>query len=827
MKFSLIRSSTRIRLPASLLLRLGVLCCMLGVPPFAAFAQTPEKIFPGADEQTPSRSHYFDWINSQYEGTTEQHTLTNLDFFKWMHDEFGLVLDVYSLDVGNIDDGPYTAGVGRLIPYHYGTMATEEFRAQFPHGFRPLVQRAASFGCRLGIWLGPDGFGDTPEDQRIRTDMLISFCRDYNFLLFKLDGVAGALRPEKQDALINALTACRTYCPDLIVLDERVDFGRATPYVTTSLWEGAETYIDVFMYNTATATHHRAGALARGLTPKMSRLMEDHGVCFSSCLDYWEDELILQAFNRSLIMAPQIYGNPWFLKDDEFPKLARIFNLHRRYRDILVSARELPQAQYGPHAVSRGDQSNRFITLRNLTWEPVNYKVKLDSTLGLAQAEAIELRRCHPSERLLGQFAWGSEVAVEVLPFRTCLLLASSENIAEVGIAGCDFEIVRDLPGQPVAVKLLGMPGSEATVNLVSGARQFEHAELDGGRCNELTRGESLKVSFAGTPLTKSWHRKIGNLVSCALPSDAEALYEAACFAADSNALEVRCVERSGPSAIPQVQAARQAFFDQKMFINRGIWDRNLFDGNLATHFVARLEDRALRVDFGEQLRMDRIIIRMRDREDPDLNPALHQFAKAAVAEISSDLRNWVKLEPSWSGKGTIAVLRIHSDQPIRYLRISGAPRRIAEIEAFQNGHALDRSAWRASNLLHPFAGRPAIAAWTLSYTPTEIPNNAVLAVAINGRHGDECAYAALRVDGKLVGAPDRSVSYPSNTWEYYNVEMDGNYTYYFPISASLVGHKVDVVVLLMDGGNRDIRPEAWLTAYPRPLSSRLLTLHE
>lgn len=42
----------------------------------------------------------------------------------------------------------------------------------------------------------------------------------------------------------------------------------------------------------------------------MVRLTEDHGVCISSCLNYWEDDLILQAFNRNLILAPQLYGNP-------------------------------------------------------------------------------------------------------------------------------------------------------------------------------------------------------------------------------------------------------------------------------------------------------------------------------------------------------------------------------------------------------------------------------------------------------------------------------------------------------------------------------------
>ena len=112
-------------------------------------------------------------------------------------------------------------------------------------------------------------------------------------------------------------------------------------------------------------------------------------MCVSSCLDFWEDDLVLQAFNRSLIMAPQIYGNPWLLRDEEFPRLARLCNLHRRYRTILVDGRVLPEDDCGPHAVARGDSRTRIITLRNLTWEPVRYRVKLDESIGLvAQTSA-------------------------------------------------------------------------------------------------------------------------------------------------------------------------------------------------------------------------------------------------------------------------------------------------------------------------------------------------------------------------------------------------------------------------------------------------------
>jgi hypothetical protein len=187
-----------------------------------------------------------------------------------------------------------------------------------------------------------------------------------------MDAVCGQLRDEKQDAFIRLMESCRKHRPDLIVLNHRLNLGKAEPHATTFLWEGAETYIDVHMANRTPATHNRAKALGRGLPPDLKRLAEDHGVCLSSCLDYWQDDLILQAFNRSMILAPQLYGSPWFLRDDEYPQLARIFNLHRRYRDILTKGIVLPEENHGPHAVSRGDsRQNPPHHLRNLTWEPV------------------------------------------------------------------------------------------------------------------------------------------------------------------------------------------------------------------------------------------------------------------------------------------------------------------------------------------------------------------------------------------------------------------------------------------------------------------------
>ncbi len=778
------------------------------------------------EEGIPSQAFYFDWISSQYEGSTEAQTLAKLDFFKWLHDEYGMILDIFSLDVGNIDDGPFTAGVGRLIPNHWGTLESDEFREQFPRGFGPIFEKAKSFGCRLGIWLGPDGFGDTPEEEKARRDALVKLCRDYDFRLFKIDAVAGGLRPEKQEAFIRTIQECRNYCPDLIVTNHRVDLGKAAPYATVFLWEGIETYIDVFSSNTQTAPHHRAVAISREIPPNLTRLLEDHGVCLSSCLDFWEDDLILQAFNRGLILAPEIYGNPWLLRDDEFPKLARIFTLHRRYRDILVEGMVLPEKDYGPHAVSRGDEKTRFLTLRNLSWDPVEYRIRLDETIGLKSKEDIELRRFHPSERIIGRFKPGEEVSVDVLPFRSCLLLATSEPCNELGVIGCDYEVVRDTAGKPVRLKLLGMPGTRLPIKLSASRKSFSRAILDGQNCPDLLLDKNVIIPFSGEHLRENWHRKLGELNPCPVPDDAEALYEATCFTGDSNALEVRSLLRSGPTKVSQVQRARRAFFEQPMFVNRGIWDKNLFDGNLETFFIARLEDRTLRVDFGEPILLDKLVIKIRSKYEHDINPAIHRFSKDNIAEISADLDSWTPVG-HWEGKGTIAIAKIPKEVPVRYLRIQGAPQRIAEIQGFLSGKECDRSQWRASNLFYSYTKKRATHAWTASFTLDEIPIGSYLAVALEGEHGNEGAYAALRIDGHPVGAPDRAVSYPSNTWEYYNEERNSNYTYYFPLEKNMAGKTIDVVVLVLEGGKKGFHPDVYLTAYPIPFEKKELILYE
>ena len=46
------------------------------------FVRAQQKVFPGADEKTPSKAQYFSWINNTNEGATETQTQINLDFFE-------------------------------------------------------------------------------------------------------------------------------------------------------------------------------------------------------------------------------------------------------------------------------------------------------------------------------------------------------------------------------------------------------------------------------------------------------------------------------------------------------------------------------------------------------------------------------------------------------------------------------------------------------------------------------------------------------------------------------------------------------------------------
>jgi len=731
------------------------------------------EIFPGADKASPSRSHYFNWINNTNEGATDAHTRANMDFFQWIHDEYGMKLDIYAFDAGVVDG-----------PEYYGSPDTRRFKEQFPAGFAEFAQRAKGFGGRLGMWLGPDGFGDTPETEQARIEFLTSLARDHNFELFKMDAVCGQLRSEKIGAFDRLMRSVREHSPDLILLNHRLELGDAAAHATTFLWEGAETYIDVHMINRQTATHNRAAAISRGVPEGLRRMTEDHGVCLSSCIDYWEEDLILQAFNRSMILAPQLYGSPWFLRDDEYPKLARIFNLHRKYRDILVNGILLPEERYGPTAVSRGDETTRLITLRNLSWEPITYRVALEESIGLSAKGARMARLFHPYEEILGRvLAADGVVDITVHPFRAALLMVTTAACDEPAPDSGPFQVIRNVDGKPVEIdKLVPMQ------------------------------------------LNEPWHRKLAAMNRADLPADWSTFYEATCFAADNNAFEIRSLERAGATRIPAVAKARQAFLDQSLIKSRALWDRYMFDGDMETVFDImgfsrdlRIEGGCMRVDFGGAVEMDLINVHTQGNDSTLVRMLV------SGAEFSRDLASWEPAEEVIQHGNRLDIYP--PTGAWRYFRMRHAPERTAEIEGFLAGNAVDRSKWTASNqFAHPDAV-PAVAAWKATVKVDEITPTSYLCVAVEGEHGQEGCYAAIRVGGRTIGATDRAPSFPVNPWEYPLRRHDSGYTYFFPLDDSLCGNVIEVVLLGMEGGGQDLEPTVWITARELPFTRQRVTI--
>lgn len=736
--------------------------------------QAQQKEWPvgGADERAPSKAEYFSWINNTNEGATDEHTRINLDFFRWMKEQFGMQLDIYAFDAGAVDGAKM-----------YGSTKSDRFRRQFPQGFGPLSQEVAELGIHFGLWGGPDGFGTTEQETKEREEMMVGLVRDYGFRLFKMDAVCGQLRPEKYDAFDRMMTRVREIAPDFVLLNHRLQLGEATRHSTTFLLGGEETYIDVFMTNRMTAPHHRGQAIARKAPEGLTRLTEDHGVCLSSCLDGWQDDLILQAFNRNLILAPQIYANPWFLRDDEFPQLAYIYNLHRRYRDILVDGQRLPEANYGPEAVSRGDGKTRFVTLRNLTWEPVKYRVQLGEEIGLKSCKRkVQAKSYYPFVEDLGSKAYGSTIEVEVLPFRTALIRLTTE-----GKASDDKELVPEI----------------------------------------LTTRKPY------------YHYKVADLEACAVPEEVESYYYATCFAADNNALEVRSLLRSGETEIPQVKAAREAFFNQPYFKSREIWDRYLFDGDRESAFsiamrwgdVRQQGQSGFHLDLGEAQRLDCLVIHTFD----EYSLAPLKSEEGVQAYVSADLRSWKEITFLAGKEMTIDLSEAGA---VRYVRFSPCPLRLNEVEGYRDGQLVDRSAWRANNLFRTYGSADCKAdrTWrgTFTLSADRLAEDSYLCVAVNGVHGVEGAWVGFKVDGRFVGCPDRAPSFTSNTWEYKSANSDCNYTYYLPVTREMAGKPIEVVVMSLGrntnyvntdrpdtdrqaaaGQLGDLRPEVWLTTSP------------
>ncbi len=738
----------------------------------------------GADSRTPSVPQYFSWINNTNEGSTERQTMLNLDFFAWLKREYGMQIRIYAWDAGNFDG----ASMG------YGDPDGEKFRAQYPRGYAPIAEKAAESGIRLGLWGSPDGFGDTPEEEEKRYRFMVDLCRKYHFALFKLDGVCGTLREEKAEVFGRMLRECRQYSPDLIVLNHRLNLYSAERYVTTFLWQGAETYVDVHSANNHTGMHNRCFLFDRGLPEGLERLAEDHGVCLSSSLDYFADDLIYQAFGRSMILAPEIYGNPWFLRDDEYPKLARVYNLHRLAAPLLVDGFPLPEA-YGPGAVSRGTGSHRFVVTGNNGWTRRTVTLNLREC-GMEGNGPVRLIRRFPTEQIFGDFPADASVDAELDPFRAYLFELADPSEAFPALDGREYRVIReDAEGRPIEVRDAVLPPPPALLGTL----------------------EDADPSSA----------------------DTKSLYEAAQFSVDNDSLEIRSIRRSGPSAVPEVNACRDAFFAQTTYKARGTEGAFAFDGNPDTFFDGmsrtyagglRILGGCLRVDFGEVLDCDAVEIDCFSADVPTAEVPAVQIPESG--EFSVGFGGWKR-----SGKAEITVregefvspavrFSVHSVEavkgslltvryaagPLRRFRLAEPMDRIYAVRAVKNGISLPLAAPFVNNL-QPHPSKQTVSALRrLTLTLPELEEGDYLALAVEGKHGWESVLCTAEFEGEdPVGFPRRAPDYQSNVWEHCVTRRDANHTFFLPLKPEDAGRTVTLTALLCDPANTAVRCDVWL----------------
>ncbi len=775
------------------------------------------KKYAGADERTPSRAEYFSWINNTNEGSTEKQTLINLDYFAFLKRTYNMQLDIYAWDAGNLDGAEKT----------YETFDSPKIKAQYPNGFGPVVAAARDIGIRMGLWGGADGFGDTEESANARIEQMVSLARDYNFALFKFDAVCGQLPPEHDNYFIEMMTKCREYSPDLILLNHRLELSDdAEKHATTFLWEGQETYVDIHIANKITAPHHRAFLLDRGQTPGLRRLTEDHGVCLSSFLDFFEDDMIIQAFGRNLILAPEIYGNPWFLRDDEQAHLARIFNLHRRYRDILIDGMPLPEGEFCPkETVVRGDSKKRFVICANMDWYEKQLKCRLDSSIGLDKCERVSVIIHHPYEKFVGEFEYGSDIALPLEPFRAALIEICDSKISDVMLSGCEYEVLHeDVNGKVDTVKILS---SEGRITYTDGTPFKDIPAFD----NTLPAPTLLAEGECFVDVPENWEQQM----------------EAALFAQDHDSFEKRCMLRSGETAIPEVKAARDAFFAQEMYAKTGCECAFAFDGKENTffdnyskiafwNFGFRHDGGCLRVDFGAEYEADTVLLEYFDTIEPEEGYlcTLTNQTLTPICHYSTDLGTWTEtrideVRKLRREKQPIIVQHINNlkekdgyrktvtypvNGPIRYFRMPCPIDHIFKIALLRDGKELTLTAPRANNIL-PYGRKVCYTKELNINVPDSMWSDGVyLSVCLEGTHGAEGAFAVLDIDGKYYTAPDRAPGYSANPWEcyaYWSHCQDHHYTYYIPVARDMCNKDMTVRVLGTEADKKDYNVRVFL----------------
>ena len=293
-------------------------------------------------------------------------------------------------------------------------------------------------------------------------------------------------------------------------------------------------------------------------------------------------------------------------------------------------------------------------------------------------------------------------------------MLASTRPVGEIGVSGCDYEIVRDMPGKPVIVKLLAPAGGKARSRWPPAGQAFARQGSTASRWPALPKARKSKfpspasvgatvASQAGRSAAGCGARRRPGVVRGNLLRRGQQCPGGPLAGCDP-----------GRRSIPQVQAARTPSSNSPLFVqsasgtgtcSTAAWRPS----SMSVPPSPRQGHLSLRVDFGEAVQIDRLVMK-----GSGVSVPVGGGSRRSRAEVSADLEKWtpVALRRSTTSLSSHSPLGMRSaTSASRLAGPAGRGRRIPGQDA------LDRSKWRASNLFRRLTHVPAVAAWSASFT--------------------------------------------------------------------------------------------------------------
>jgi len=266
------------------------------------------------------------------------------------------------------------------------------------------------------------------------------------------------------------------------------------------------------------------------------------------------------------------------------------------------------------------------------------------------------------------------------------------------------------------------------------------------------------------------------------------------------------------------VKAARDAFFAQTTYRLRGCEATAMFDGKQDSFFDGqsrsycgglRVEGGCLRVDLGETIDADSVVIECFAIDEPTKEVPAQQIPKAA--EFAVNFSSWeqsgaaeaVEVERMsqqvvrfsvhtlYEAAGRRLCVTYPIGGRLRYFRLAEPMDRIFSFTVMKNGQPVQLCKPLANNMQAHYAKKPTRLVKSAAFTVPAHREGAYLALAVNGDHGAEGVYCTAELDGELRGFEGRAPSYKANVWEHLVCNEPLNNTFYFRLPPGSAGKTV------------------------------------